>query len=169
MRVAPDRTGDIALDPVDRRIVAATQAGLPLTARPYHAVAQDLGLPAAEVMRRITRMLETGAIRRIGAVPNHYALGWTANGMSVWDLADAEAGAAGRLLGALDYVSHCYRRPRCVPRWPYNLFAMVHGRSRTEVEHKIAQMAAMLGNRDRGHDVLYSTKILKKTGLRIAG
>ena len=79
MRVAPDRNGDIALDPVDRRIVAATQAGLPLTARPYHAVAQDLGLPAAEVMRRITRMLETGAIRRIGAVPNHYALGYLAN------------------------------------------------------------------------------------------
>ena len=105
MRVAPDRSGDIALDPVDRRIVAATQAGLPLTARPYHAVAQDLGLPAAEVMRRITRMLETGAIRRIGAVPNHYALGWTANGMSVWDLADAEAGAAGRLLGAADHIA----------------------------------------------------------------
>ena len=169
MSVAPNSTGDIALDPVDRRIVAATQGGLPLTARPYHAIAQNLGLPAEEVMRRIAHMQETGAIRRIGAVPNHYALGWKANGMSVWDVADAHAGEAGRLLGALDYVSHCYRRPRHLPAWPYNLFAMVHGRSRAEVEDKIARMAAMLGGKDRGHDVLYSTKILKKTGLRIAG
>jgi DNA-binding Lrp family transcriptional regulator len=169
MSVAPNSTADIALDPVDRRIVAATQAGLPLTARPYHAIARELGLPAEEVMRRITRMQDSGAIRRIGAVPNHYVLGWKANGMSVWDVDDAHAGEAGRLLGGLDYVSHCYRRPRRPPAWPYNLFAMVHGRSRDEVEEKIAHMADMLGDRDRGHDVLYSTKILKKTGLRIAG
>jgi DNA-binding Lrp family transcriptional regulator len=169
MSVAPNRAAEHTLDPVDRRIVAATQAGLPLTARPYHAIAQELGLPPAEVMRRIARMLETGAIRRIGAVPNHYALGWTANGMSVWDVADARSGEAGRLLGALDYVSHCYRRPRRPPRWPYNLFAMVHGHSRAEVEDKIARMAALLGDRDRDHDVLYSSRILKKTGLRIAG
>lgn len=169
MSASPKTIADGGLDPVDRRIVAATQAGLPLTPRPYHALARGLGLPAAEVMRRIRRMLDSGAIRRIGAVPNHYALGWTANGMSVWDVADAHVDEAGRLFGALDYVSHCYRRPRHPPAWPYNLFAMVHGRSRAEVAEKVARMAALLGEKDRGHDVLYSTKILKKTGLRIAG
>jgi len=162
-------TADPALDPVDRRIVAATQAGLSLTARPYHAVAAQLGLKPADVMRRIERMLETGAIRRIGAVPNHYALGWTANGMSVWDVLDSHVDEAGRMVGALEFVSHCYRRPRCLPQWPYNLFAMVHGRSRDEVADKVARIAAVLGGWNCGHDVLYSTKILKKTGLRIAG
>lgn len=160
---------EFGLDPVDRRIVAATQGGLKLTARPYHAVAEELGLQPAEVMMRIERMQAAGAIRRIGAVPNHYKLGWTANGMSVWDVADAHVGEAGRMLGALEYVSHCYRRPRHAPAWPYNLFAMVHGRSRAEVDEKIAGMAALIGAWERAHEVLYSTKILKKTGLRIAG
>ena len=160
---------DPPLDPLDRRIVAATQAGLPLTAQPYHTLAEQLGLQPGDVMRRIARMLETGAIRRIGAVPNHYALGWTANGMSVWDVPDKHVGEAGRMVGGLEFVSHCYRRPRRLPQWPYNLFAMVHGRSRDEVADKVARVAAVLGEWNRGHDVLYSTKILKKTGLRIAG
>lgn len=169
MSAPPAATAVPALDPVDRRIVTATQAGLPLAVRPYHAVAEQLGLQPGEVMRRMARMLETGAIRRIGAVPNHYALGWTANGMSVWDVPDEHVDEAGRLVGALDYVSHCYRRPRRLPQWPYNLFAMVHGRSRGEVEEKVMLIAAELGYWSRGHDVLYSTQILKKTGLRIAG
>lgn len=157
------------LDPVDRRIIAATQSGLPLVARPYHAIADELDLDPSDVMRRIERLLESGAIRRIGAVPNHYALGWTANGMSVWDIADEHVAEAGQKIGALDFVSHCYRRPRHLPEWPYNLFAMVHGRSREEVTDKIERIAGLLGTRNRGHDVLYSTRILKKTGLRIAG
>lgn len=158
-----------APDPVDRRIVEATQAGLPLTQQPYHGVADKLGLEAEEVKRRIRRMLEAGAIRRIGAVPNHFALGWKANGMSVWNVPDEYVDEAGRIFGALDYVSHCYRRPRHPPEWPYNLFAMVHGRSRDEVEDRLVRMAAMLLDWDQGHEVLYSTRILKKTGLRIAG
>ena len=157
------------LDPVDRRIVEATQSGLPLARQPYHAVAERLGLAPGEVKRRLGRMLEAGAIRRIGAVPNHYALGWTANGMSVWNVPDEHVDEAGRIFGALDYVSHCYRRPRRLPDWPYNLFAMVHGHGRDEVEGRIVRMAAMLLDWDRGHEVLYSTRILKKTGLRIAG
>jgi DNA-binding Lrp family transcriptional regulator len=108
-------------------------------------------------------------VRRIGAVPNHYALGYRANGMSVWDVPDERASELGRRVGALPFVSHCYRRPRHLPAWPYNLFAMVHGRGRDEVEDKVGRIAALLGPADRGHAVLYSTRILKKTGLRIAG
>lgn len=156
-------------DPIDRRIVEATQAGLPLTSQPYHAIAEKLGLDSGQVKQRLQRMLEAGAIRRIGAVPNHYALGWKANGMSVWDVPDDHVDQAGRMLGSLDYVSHCYRRPRHLPDWPYNLFAMVHGRCRDEVEDRLTRMSAMLRDWDRGHEVLYSTRILKKTGLRVAG
>lgn len=163
-------TGDeTGLDPIDRRIVAATQGGLPLVARPYHAIADELGLAPADVMRRMQNLLDAGAIRRIGAVPNHYALGWKANGMSVWDVPDDHVAEAGQMVGALEFVSHCYRRPRHLPDWPYNLFAMVHGRGRDEVAEKLTNIAAVLGDWDRGHDVLFSSKILKKTGLRIAG
>ena len=155
------------IDALDRRLVAATQSGLPLVPNPYRALAETLGIPETEVMARLTAMLESGVIRRIGAVPNHYALGYRANGMSVWDIADERISDIGREVGALAFVTHCYRRPRHPPLWPYNLFAMVHGRDRDEVRDKVARIAELTGEAARGHDVLFSTRILKKTGLRL--
>ena len=156
------------LDDIDRRIIAATQGGLPLEPDPWTTIGEKTGVGAGEVRSRLRRMLDAGIIRRIGAVPNHYALGMTANGMSVWDVADERALELGETVGALDFVSHCYLRPRHLPVWPYNLFAMVHGRERSEVEDKVAVIADMLGSAAAAHDVLFSTRILKKTGLRIA-
>lgn len=158
---------NLTLDHVDRRLVLATQGGLPLVPKPYHALAETLGLPPAEVMARLANLLETGVIRRIGAVPNHYALGYTANGMSVWDVSDERIDELGEQVGRLASVSHCYHRPRHLPLWPYNLFAMVHGRTREEVEGKVDEIAKLLGGACSSHDVLYSSRILKKTGLRI--
>ena len=113
-------------------------------------------------------MQDTGIVRRVGIAPNHYALGMTANGMTVWDVDDARASGLGQQVGALDFVTHCYLRPRARPVWPYNLFAMVHGASRAEVEKKRQVVADLLGTACRASDVLYSTRILKKTGLRLA-
>jgi DNA-binding Lrp family transcriptional regulator len=164
------------LDAIDRALIVATQGGLPLVARPYQAIGEQVGIPGDEVVRRLQAMLESGVIRRIGAVPNHYAIGWTANGMTVWDVADERVDELGARVGALEFVTHCYRRPRRVastpevgalPDWPYNLFAMVHGASRIEVTEKTAEIAALLGQNCRASDVLFSTRILKKTGLRI--
>lgn len=156
-----------SLDPVDRDIVLATQDGLPLVPRPFHALAEQLDLPPDEVMARFRALLANGAIRRIAAVPNHYALGYRANGMSVWDVPEERISELGRMIGALDFVSHCYHRPRHPPHWPYCLFAMVHGRDRSEVEDQVARIAELLGPADRGHEILYSSRILKKTGLRL--
>ena len=156
------------LDEMDRALIVATQGGLPLVSRPYDALAEALGMAPEEVKARLARMLESGLIRRIGAVPNHYALGYTANGMTVWDVDDAQVDRLGEQIGALPFVTHCYRRPRRLPAWPYNLFAMVHGTERSEVEEKVARIAHLIGAASRGHEILYSTRILKKTGLRIA-
>lgn len=154
-------------DELERRLVLATQGGLPLVPRPYHALAEQLGVSVEHVMACLSGMLERGLIRRIGAVPNHYAIGYTANGMSVWDVPDERIDELGARIGALDFVTHCYHRPRNLPHWPYSLFAMVHGASREEVLAKVAQIADLLGADCRAYDVLFSTKILKKTGLRI--
>ncbi|NNG03514.1 MAG: Lrp/AsnC family transcriptional regulator [Inquilinus sp.] len=162
-------TRPLVLDGIDRAIVRATQAGLPLTAAPYRAIGEAVGISEAEVIRRMTAMLEHGVIRRIGAVPNHYRLGYRGNAMSVWDVSNDRVEAIGEKIGALDFVSHCYWRPRHPPLWPYNLFAMVHGRTRDEAMEKVARIAEILGTEDRGHDALLSSRILKKTGLRIAG
>ena len=154
---------------LDRRIVLATQAGLPLDVRPYHWLASELGIEPDVLMDRFRSMLAEGRIRRIGVIPNHYRLGYSANGMSVWDVPDEDIQAIGKQVGELEIVSHCYHRPRHLPEWPYNLFAMVHGHSREEVLSKVEQIAQLLGDKARRHDVLLSTRILKKTGLRIGG
>jgi len=157
----------MSIDATDRRIIAATQSGLPLAPAPYAEVAGWLGLDEAEVIARMAAMQASGVIRRIALAPNHYALGMVANGMSVWDVDDARARDLGAQVGALSFVSHCYLRPRARPAWPYNLFAMIHGSSRAEVETLRAQIAALLGEACRANDILYSTRILKKTGLRL--
>ena len=151
----------------DQRLIAATQAGLPLVPRPYAAVGMQLGVSGDAVRERLAGMLREGLVRRIGAVPNHYRLGFIANGMTVWDVDDARVDELGEKVGALECVSHCYRRPRALPQWPYNLFAMVHGRSRAEVERGAAQILGLLGEAGRSYDILYSSRILKKTGLRL--
>jgi DNA-binding Lrp family transcriptional regulator len=155
------------MDAVDRALIVATQGGLPLVSDPWAEIGGRLGIAGDEVRRRLGTLLEAGIIRRIGVVPNHYAIGWTANGMTVWDVDDESIDALGAEVGALPFVTHCYRRPRALPDWPYNLFAMVHGSSRDEVAEKAAGIAALLGSHCRGKDLLFSTRILKKTGLRI--
>lgn len=157
------------LDEVDRRLVLATQGGLPLVAEPYAEIGGRIGCSGDEVVSRLQRLLAIGVIRRIGAVPNHYAIGYIANGMSVWDVDDDVIDELGMQVGALPFVTHCYRRPRCLPDWPYNLFAMIHGASRDEVRALAGELAALLGAHVKGRDILFSSRILKKSGLRLAG
>jgi DNA-binding Lrp family transcriptional regulator len=165
---APSDTEQPPLDATDRKIISATQGGLPLVAQPYVQIAAQLELDVKDLLARMQRMQRQGIIRRIGLVPNHYKLGFRANGMSVWNVRDSHIDTLGELVGALSFVSHCYRRPRYLPDWPYNLFAMVHGRDRQEVDNKLRIIADLLGDDCQGQDVLFSTRILKKTGLRIA-
>jgi len=154
-------------DALDARLVRATQGGLPLVAEPWREIAASLGVPPETVTARLAAMLADGRIRRIGAVPNHYALGYRANAMSVWDVDDAVVDALGARIGALAFVSHCYRRPRRPPAWRFNLFAMVHAHTREEVAGHLESVRTLLGTSLQARDVLYSTRILKKTGLRL--
>ncbi|MCP4388466.1 MAG: Lrp/AsnC family transcriptional regulator [Gammaproteobacteria bacterium] len=163
----PLKQGGMIIDELDRSIVQATQEGLPLQKAPYTEVASACGCDTDIVLRRMRRMLDRGVIRRIGAIPNHYRLGLHGNGMSVWNVNDDKLPELGARIGRLDFVSHCYERPRHLPRWPYNLFAMVHGHDRDEVIAKLNEIASLLGSACKQHDVLFSTRILKKTGLRL--
>jgi len=165
---AAPETSAYTLDELDRKIIGASQAGLALADCPFGVIADNSACTSHEVKLRLENMLSVGIIRRIGAVPNHYRLGLKANGMTVWDVADDKADELGMQIGQLDFVSHCYLRPRHLPIWRYNLFAMVHGHTRDEVNDKAEQIAAMLGDNCNAHETLFSTAILKKTGMRLA-
>ena len=155
------------MDCIDRSLIQETQAGLPFVKAPYKEIGNRIGLSEEEVLARLSVLQNKGIIRRIGIAPNHYALGMTANGMSVWDVKDEKVSKLGKIVGSLDFVTHCYLRPRKLPLWPYNLFAMVHGRNRDEVENKRLKIAQILGEAAEKSDILFSTRILKKTGLRL--
>lgn len=163
----PEMQETYSLDELDRKIMEITQSGLPLVSRPYDDIAKQLDVDASEVISRMKKMQQSGVIRRIAAVPNHYALGYKANGMTVWNVPDERVHELGQQVGQLDFVSHCYHRPRYLPDWPFNLFAMVHAHTHNEAKSLMAKIADLIGEDDLGHDILFSTQILKKTGMRI--
>ena len=159
------------LTPDERDLVVEIQGGLPVTATPYRDVADALGVDVEWVLETIKRFDAEGKIRRVGVVPNHYALGYTENGMTVWDVPDEKLDSVGPDIAGLEFVTHCYERPRHDGVWPYNFFAMTHGRSEAESERRIQQvkerMEAHWDVDDDDWDSLFSTTILKKTGIRM--
>jgi DNA-binding Lrp family transcriptional regulator len=156
------------MDMTDRDfdLVAVLCDGLPLTPRPFAALAAALGMDEDEVIGRIRDMTAAGLIRRFGVVVRHRELGYRANAMVVWDIPDSEVDAAGRRLGDCPEVTLCYRRPRRLPDWPYNLFTMIHGHSRPEVEAAIAAIADRTGLGGYRRDVLFSARRFKQCGAR---
>ncbi|PCI61727.1 MAG: protein nirH [Gammaproteobacteria bacterium] len=166
------------LSSLERQYILLTQNGLPIIAKPYHWLSERLNISVEQVLNLTNSMQQRGIIRRIAAVPNHYKLGYHFNGMTVWDIEDSQAEKLGQIIGKLPFVSHCYLRPRKLPSWNYNLFAMVHGKSNQEITQYRSQIKTLLSevlvNRKQQNaqpfkncDMLTSTQILKKTGLRL--
>jgi DNA-binding Lrp family transcriptional regulator len=168
---AVEPTGEATLTPDERDLVLEVQDGLPVTATPYRDVADALDREVDWVLRTLKRFLAEGKLRRVGVVPNHYALGYTENGMTVWNVPDEMVAEVGPAVASLEFVTHCYQRPRHEGVWPYNFFAMTHGRSEAESEARIEQvrerMAEFWDVGEADWDTLFSTRILKKTGIRL--
>lgn len=156
----------MAVSPTDRRLLAALEGGLPLVARPFAALGATCGMDEAEVIDRLARLRDEGVIKRLGLVVRHHEIGYRANAMTVWDVPDAEVDAIGRAMTQRPEVTLCYRRPRRPPVWPYNLFAMVHGRERPAVLERIEQLKSELDLGRLPHAVLFSTRRFKQRGAR---
>ncbi len=142
------------------------EKGLPLTAKPYQQLAKTLGLDTQLVINQIALWQQEGLIKRFGLVVKHRQLGYVANAMVVWNIKDEEVDAVAGRLSKRDEISLCYRRPRRLPDWPYNLFCMIHGKNRTEVEQQIKNITAELALDDIEKDVLFSYKAYKQNGAR---
>ena len=155
------------LDAWDRRLVGAIQDGLPLAPRPFAVVAERAGLSETETLRRIGRLLREGVIKRLGVVVRHHELGFRANAMVVFDAPDAGVDTLGEGLARVGPVTLCYRRTRRPPRWPYNLYCMLHGRDRGEVTDQVENLlpAALRG---LSRAVLFSRRRFRQQGARYA-
>ncbi|MBL7004710.1 MAG: Lrp/AsnC family transcriptional regulator [Gammaproteobacteria bacterium] len=159
--------GSKSIAELDRRIIQATQSGLPLVSKPYQYIADKLSESQGSVIQRMKLMKQAGKLRRIGAVPNHYKLGLCGNGMTVWNIPEKKVAEVGNKIASMDFVSHCYQRPRHLPDWPYNVFAMVHGATKEQAFEKVKLLEAELAPDVFEHETLFSSAILKKTGLRL--
>lgn len=144
----------------ERALLAALQNGLPLVPQPF----AELGLPQQQALATLTRWCISGIIKRFGIIVRHHELGYNANAMVVWDVPDAIVSAAGQRIAATGLVSLCYRRPRQLPLWPYNLFCMMHGKDRAEVELRIASLIASCELEEFPRDILFSQRRFKQRG-----
>jgi len=154
----------VKLDAVDKAVIAAVQGGLPLCERPYAAIAQKLGLDEHTVITRLQRLQAQGAIKRFGVVVRHHELGYRANAMVVFDVADERVAQLGRCIGKFEFVTLCYRRPRVLPEWPYNLFCMIHGKDRQAVLTHVQELIERCGLQAVPHAVLFSKRRFKQRG-----
>ncbi len=151
-------------DPRDRSILAAIENGLPLVEHPYLAVADRLALDQAEVIARLEYLVAAGVVTRFGCVVRHDKLGFKANAMAVWDIPDAMVDAVAETFARHPAVTLCYRRPRHLPLWPYNLFCMVHARVRREAYAAIDELNLLADTGLKRQAVLFSTRCFKQRG-----
>lgn len=150
-------------DALEQSLIAALQPGLELMPRPFRQLGERLFMGEDEVLVRIAGWLEEGMIKRFGVVVRHHELGYRSNAMVVFDLPDGEVDHIGRQLAAEAGVTLCYRRRRSLPDWPYNLYCMVHGRSRDEAQPVIERLGRIAG---APGTVLFSTRRFKQCGAR---
>jgi siroheme decarboxylase len=158
------RVSAMTLNSEEQILVASLQGGLPLVDRPFAC----LGLSEAKALETIARWLDEGVIKRFGVIVRHHELGYTANAMTVWDVPDALVDEVGRRIAASGRVTLCYRRPRRLPAWPYNLFCMIHGKDRADVEAQVETLAGACALDAYPRSVLFSRRRFKQCGAHYA-
>ncbi len=166
--LVPDQTDSVAIKSLRTRpakdLISALQAGLPLSPTPYAEIGSQTGVSEVIVRKLIGNMLRSGAIKRFGVVVRHHELGYRANAMCVWDVPDGEVDVLGKRLAEIPYITLCYRRPRRLPHWPYNLFCMIHGKNRNDVVDQIERLVEEFDLQHIQNDVLFSGRRFKQRG-----
>jgi len=156
-----DRSG---MDQQDRLLLDEIQDGLPLVSRPYRQIGDRIGLSEQEVVQRIARLRKIGVIKRMGVVVRHRQLGYRANAMVVWNIPDDRVDELGRCFAGFPFVTLCYQRPRRGEQWPYNLFCMIHGKQRKDVQDRVRQIVSACEVGDIPHRLLFSKRCFKQRG-----
>jgi len=152
------------LDHRDWNIIEIIQSGIPLISKPYASIGAKIGLSESEVIQRITQLQDNGIIKRFGIVVRHRKLGYQANAMVVWNVPDNLVSTVGKQLKEFEFVTLCYRRPRKLPDWRYNLFCMIHGQDRQNVKEKIALIIEQCQFQHFEHEILFSRRCFKQCG-----
>lgn len=138
----------LALTPEQSAAVGLMQIDMPDSVQPFDVLAQAGNLQVDQLLSLAEELTRMGMMRRYAAVLNHTQAGARANVLVAWQVHPGQEDLAGKQCAALHAISHCYLRPQ-MPDWPYTLYTMIHGRSRSECKLTIEEIAAVtaLGGR----------------------
>ncbi len=153
----------IDLSALHHRVIRFSQADIPIVPEPFREMIEAIGVDESTFFRTLEELREAGVMRRFAGILNHRKAGFGANAMVVWDIDESRGEEIGEKAAEFSAVSHCYLRPK-YPNWPYNLFTMVHGKTREQTEALIEEMAAELEHRAKRP--LYSTREFKKVRIK---
>ncbi len=152
------------IEAIDYQLIEAVQHGLPVISRPYAAIAEQLNIDEREVLERLSELKRKGLIKRLGVIVNHRHLGYQANAMLVWDIPDHLVEQIGEHISRFDFINLCYLRPRRGELWPYNLYCMIHGKSREKVLQQLEQLVRSCGLGQFKREILFSRRCFKQRG-----
>lgn len=151
------------IDYLDEQIIRKLQQDIPITKEPYKLIAQELGIDENQLLRRIENLYNTDVLKRVGAVICHNVAGFKSNALVVWKVPNAEVEYIGAVLASVEEISHCYERVTC-KNWKYNMFTMIHGKTKKQCEKIIKQVSDNIRIYD--YRALYTMRELKKVSMR---
>ncbi len=144
----------------ERVFVREMQQHIEYVPEPFAAAAAAVGVSQPELFAMAADMIERKMLRRFAAILRHQKAGYRVNGMGVWAVEPDKADEAGDVMAEFRNISHCYLRPT-YPDWPYNVFSMIHGKSKEDCEAVAKAVQERTGIEH--YDMLYSTREFKKT------
>ncbi len=148
---------------IDKKIISLLAQDIPLVERPFEALASKLGTQEAELIKKLKAYKKSGQMRKLAAVSNHRKIGFKYNAMVVWNIPEDKSEKTGEIMATFNGVSHCYQRSK-FQGWKYNLYTMIHGKTKKECFDLAAKIAKKTGFED--NMVLFSSKEYKKTGVK---
>lgn len=150
----------------EKKIIRMIQGDLPVSRSPFAALARKSGIEEKEFLEKTRRFVRSGMIRRFGAILRHQIAGYRGNAMAVWNVPEEEVGRIGRAMASFPEVSHCYLRP-AHPRWPYNLYTMIHGKDPEDCLRTAKKIARETGIGN--YRLLFSKREHKKSSMNYFG
>ena len=140
------------------------QKGIALTTEPFEEIALQLGITTQEIISRLIELKGQGVIRRFGASIKPNNIGFSANALVAWKVPENRVQEIGDYLSRYQEISHCYERKTVNERWNYNIYTVIHGRERQDVQQMVKELSDRIGVTE--YKILYSTRDLKRTNLR---
>jgi len=148
---------------LDQKIINLISQDIPLEKVPFKVLALKLGIGEQVLLTRIKAYKKKGLMRKFSASVNHKKIGFNSNAMVVWNIPDKLIASTGKLMASYPQISHCYQRIKA-PGWDYNLYTMIHGRTKAECLVVVKDISKKTVCKD--YRILFSSKEYKKTAVK---